>query len=813
LLRKHVHSPRAHGGVVIPLLLLALVMSGASPWPAAGRTVPIPGNQFGVPPGARVLGPLPAGRLLRLIVGLSVRHPAVLAAFLHARRAWPLSRPTLTPAQFAARFSPTPAEEEAVAAYLRAHGLRILRTYPDRLLLDVAGTARQVEAAFGVSLVSYRDRHGHLDYANTTPPRLPLTVAGLVGTVVGLRDDGRLRHAPAPRSWHHGRVPRPATWASPTARHEGCALACAARTERGPRPASAATWASPTAGRRPASGPAAPPAGLLTPAQLRAAYDVTPIYSATFTTTSGLSQTAAITGAGQTVALFELSPYDPADIAAYDAAFGLSATLPLSVPVDGGATDAFGATGRGEAALDIELVQAVAPGAQILVYSGPAAPNDTDNTSADDTYARIVNDNRAQVLSTSWGQCEPDQLAATPPDVTLLHNLFAQAVAEGMTVVAASGDEGANDCTDGRSNPSVDYPASDPYVIGVGGSTLSLDAAGGVLGESGWAGSGGGTSAVWPRPAWQAGPGVPAGTQRLVPDVALDAGTGYAVWVAGGWTPVHGTSGGPPVWAALLALANQARYVAAAARGAPTPAPCAVLPGLGDVHPELYQLGATPAPPPVFRDITLGPGNGVATPGPGWDGVTGWGVPDGYALLRALLAMPALAAPAPGPCPTATPMPPTGTPTPLSSAAPARPTPGRATSSVPARRMASPVTVRAVPARVEAGGVVLLQLRGAPGAGRTVTFELRYPDRRSQRVRQTTSAHGTAQLRVHVLHLRPGDRAMVVRLRATMRGGRRALVTGTNFQILPPPAHGSHGSREHHGHATSPTARLSSRGA
>src|SRR5919202_6807881 len=92
LLRKHVHSPRAHGGAVIALLLLALVMSGAPPWPAAGRTVPIPGNQFGVPPGARVLGPLPAGRPVRLIVGLSVRHPAVLAAFLRASRARPRSR-------------------------------------------------------------------------------------------------------------------------------------------------------------------------------------------------------------------------------------------------------------------------------------------------------------------------------------------------------------------------------------------------------------------------------------------------------------------------------------------------------------------------------------------------------------------------------------------------------------------------------------------------------------------------------------------------------------------------------------------------
>src|SRR2546423_2057023 len=92
LLRKHVHSPRARYYVVIPLLLLALVMSGASPRPAAGRTVPIAGNQVGVPPDARVLGPLPAGRPLRLIVGLAVRHPAVLAAFLHARRARSRSR-------------------------------------------------------------------------------------------------------------------------------------------------------------------------------------------------------------------------------------------------------------------------------------------------------------------------------------------------------------------------------------------------------------------------------------------------------------------------------------------------------------------------------------------------------------------------------------------------------------------------------------------------------------------------------------------------------------------------------------------------
>ena len=85
------------------------------------------------------------------------------------------------------------------------------------------------------------------------------------------------------------------------------------------------------------------------------------------------------------------------------------------------------------------------------------------------------------------------------------------------------------------------------------------------------------------------------------------------------------------------------------------------------------------------------------------------------------------------------------------------------------------------------------------GAGRTVTFELRYPDRRSQWLRQTTNARGTAQLRVHVLHLRPGRGPLVARLSATMRSGRRVLVRWTSFEILPPHARGS---RRHDSHAT-----------
>lgn len=725
-----------------------------------------------LPPGAVVLGPVPAAKPLRLVIGLSARDAAGLDALLRVPSD---RRPILTAAQFAARFSPTAADQEAVVAYLRAHRLRIVHTYPDRLLLDAAGSVGQITGAFGVRLVYYRDRRGRIYYANTAPPRLPTALGRLVSTVVGLRNDLPLRHAPLPR------------------------LAPAPRVD--PR------------GRAPRI-PLAPPAGYLTPAQIQTAYDFTPIYSQTLSLPNGVTTTAAITGAGVTVALYELSPFDPADIANYDAAFGISAAPPISVAVDGGATNPF-TDGRGtqEAALDIELVQAVAPGAQILVYNGPASPTNNDNTGADDTYERIVDDNRAQVLSTSWGQCEPAQNAATPPDLPLLHNIFAHAVAEGMTVVAASGDTGANDCTDGGTNPSVDYPASDPYVIGVGGTTLSVDAAGNMQSETGWAGSGGGGSAFWPLPPWQAGLCLPAGAMRQTPDVALNAGTPYAIWVAGGWLPVDGTSGGPPIWAGLLALVNQARGVYLATQGALTAG--APLAGLGDIHQQLYAIGAAPGSPPAFHDVTTGPSNGVATPGPGWDAETGWGSPDAYQLLRALIAPPTSTA-TPAPCATATPSAtgtpappsasttPTTTSTPTSTATSSATTTATATATRPATATATltpakVLHVRAIPGRVSVGGVVVLQLNGAPGSRQPVAFELRYPDQKARMLQLITDAHGGAMLRMRVLNALPHGRSVVVWLRVTMQVNGRTLVGWASFRILPVTA--NRGANEHDGQA------------
>lgn len=558
-----------------------------------------------LPPGSQILGPVPPARVLRIVVGLAPRHRAALDALAAARHPG-VAR--LTAAQFADLFGATEETQGAVEAYLRGHGLRIVRTYPDRLLLDAEGSAARVSEAFGVRLARYRDAAGRIHFANTTAPRLPARLALSISTVVGLRDDGPAYRLLAPRALR------------PPLQRSGTAIRTAARD---------------------ATTPAAPPPNLITPSQLRAAYDIGPVYS---------QLAAPVTGAGQTVALFELSPYDPADIAAYDRAFGLNATVPETVPVDGGATQSFGTLGRLEATLDVELLHAVAPGARTLVYSGPGSPQGTDNTGADDLYARIVNDNRAQVLSTSWGQCEPDQRADTPPDTVLLHTLFAQAVLQGISVVAATGDTGANDCTDGRPNPSVDYPASDPFVVAVGGTVLGIDGQGQPAGEVAWSGSGGGVSTLFAQPPYQDAPGVPHLSGRLLPDVALDAGTPFAIWLAGTWQGAGGTSTSVPVWSALLALVNEARYATAQAQGAPTPGPCDVPLGLGDLHRAIYAIGASPQPTPALRDIVAGSGNGIATPGPGWDMVTGWGVPDAYALAQSLIGRPDLAAPTPVPC-------------------------------------------------------------------------------------------------------------------------------------------------------------------
>ncbi|HYB01625.1 MAG TPA: protease pro-enzyme activation domain-containing protein, partial [Ktedonobacteraceae bacterium] len=186
--------------------------------------------------------------------------------------------------------------------------------------------------------------------------------------------------------------------------------------------------------------------------------DLTDAYDATSL------QNAGIMGDNQTVALFELDGYQTSDVTQYFQNYGMATPNISNVLVDG----YNGAAGQGaiEVELDMEVVGALAPHASQIVYEGP---NTTQGLN--DTYNQIVHENKAHIVSISWGLCEAYSGAA---ELQTLDNIFKQGAAQGMAFFAAAGDSGAYDCGDGTL--SVDSPASDPNVTGVGGTNLQLNA-------------------------------------------------------------------------------------------------------------------------------------------------------------------------------------------------------------------------------------------------------------------------------------------------------------------------------------------------
>jgi subtilase family serine protease len=315
-------------------------------------------------------------------------------------------------------------------------------------------------------------------------------------------------------------------------------------------------------------------------------------------------------GTGQTVALWEFDGYKKTDISTYDQQFGLGSSAPTTVSVDGANYDSNPGQGQAEVSLDIEIVQAMAPKAATLVYEAP-------NTDAGelDMANQIVKENKAQVVSISWGECEQDSTAST---MTSVDNAFKQGAAQGLSFYAASGDNGSKDCTrspSGSSVVAVDFPASSPNVTGVGGTTLTVGSNNSYGSETVWNNSigatGGGVSTVFSAPSWQTG----VNGKRTVPDVASDGdpNTGYSVYTGGQWQVYGGTSCAAPMWAGWTALYNQK----AKSR-------------LGAGNQAIYGLKGN-----TFHDVTTG-NNGDFQAGPGYDETTGWGSYDGTKLFNAL---------------------------------------------------------------------------------------------------------------------------------------------------------------------------------
>jgi kumamolisin len=352
------------------------------------------------------------------------------------------------------------------------------------------------------------------------------------------------------------------------------------------------------------------PNGGLSPSDIHNAYNVS----------------SSTTGAGQTLALFELDGYTASDITNYERQFGLPSVPLQNVLVDG----ATGAPGGGatEVTLDIELMTAIAPGAsRIMVYEGP-----NESQAVLDLYARIANDNIAKQISSSWGDAEADNSASF---LQAENVIFKQMAAQGQAFYASAGDAGADD---NGSSLSVDDPGSQPYVVSVGGTHLVSGPGGSYLNETTWnngspsyGAGGGGISVVWTQPSWQNGvvsaQSKASQSMRNVPDVSLNADpqVGYAIFVGGGWTIFGGTSCAAPLWAGFTALVNQKR----AAEGSGV---------LGFPSPYLYAVGIGARYDSDFHDIADGSTNLFYPAVKGYDDATGWGSFNGQNLLADLSA-------------------------------------------------------------------------------------------------------------------------------------------------------------------------------
>ncbi len=330
------------------------------------------------------------------------------------------------------------------------------------------------------------------------------------------------------------------------------------------------------------------------------------------------------TGANQTIALIELGGgFRSSDLQKYWKQLGLSNVSTTVISVDGGQNTPSGDpnSADGEVALDIEVAGAVAPGARVGVYFAPNTDQgflDAINTAIHDTVRK------PSVISISWGGPETEW---TSQALNAFNAAFHDAALLGISVCAAAGDNGSSDGeTDGRDH--VDFPASSPWVLACGGTTLIANN-GTIQSETVWndgtngGSTGGGVSAHFSKPSYQASIKVPKptgtanSTGRGVPDVAgvADPNTGYVILVDGQEGVIGGTSAVAPLWAGLIALLNQDLGK-----------------NVGWLHPTLY---GTFAQHKALRDISSGT-NGDFKAGPGWDACTGLGSPNGQAMLKLL---------------------------------------------------------------------------------------------------------------------------------------------------------------------------------
>ncbi|HEY1425579.1 MAG TPA: S53 family peptidase [Caulobacteraceae bacterium] len=473
------------------------------------------------------------------------------------------------------------ADEDAVkkvAKTLADYGLTIMSEDAARRSVKASGPVERMEAIFQTHL--FRVKHGeHLYRGRVGPISLPAELDGMVQGVFGLDTRPMISHR---------------------------------RPKKG-RPAAPASQL-----------PAPDQRAWFLPQELASAYAF-----------------PGKDGSGTTIGIIELGgKYVASDLDAFVQAAGLPGTPEVQVVnVDPlAATDANDPDAIGEVMLDVEVVAGACPGAKIVLYFSPF----TERGWVDVIDAALADSaNNPCVLSISYGLAEGVDIW-TQQAMDVVSDAMKEAAARGIPVCVASGDDGSDDQVgDGRAH--VNFPATSPYVLSVGGTALVKTGAnpsselvwfdGDGLRRDGGGSTGGGVSAAFGRPAWQASinipsvnPGAPAG--RIAPDISANAAgsTGYFTISEGQAGVSGGTSAATPLWAALISRLVETR----------TP--------VGYLTPLLYEAasGGGTIGSQACNDIVSGNNNTAAAGGyaarQGFDAVTGWGSPKGDDLAQVLAA-------------------------------------------------------------------------------------------------------------------------------------------------------------------------------
>ncbi len=560
-----------------------------------------------IPSGSLAIGPL-IGENITVFLGLDTVNSTLLSQFLRqvSNPASPEYGHYMSHASFMKFFEPSAAVYQSIAAYYSSNGITVVPGN-DRLFMQLYGPATQFDTVFNTSIQLYDTQMGAY-YFNTEAVCVPSSFSGMISGAIGFSNYPYL---------------------------QSMLLV---------NPASNMTVSQAVNASNNGFGGAASPQPPYTPYAMQLAYNETALMNSGY---QGQYETVAVTDAYG-------DPTLAADMATYDSLYNLPSPASFQTMYPFGQPNLLGTVTQSlnaaislwevETSLDAELSHGFAPQANVISVVSPDA-----GYTLIQTVAYLITNQLANVISNSWGAPEPE----VGSFATYMHPFFKMAAAEGITVLAASGDQGSAGY-DASVPRSVLWPSDDPYVTAVGGTTIFMNGTVStvsnplngppevpevfnpvaMVNETAWDGyTGGGYSVIFPRPYWQTGYGLPvngtAAGERGIPDVSANAMFGGNDFVFNGQTGgaylFGGTSFASPAWGGMVATMDS--YVAFV-QGTQ----------LGFLNPALYSILNSPVYNRSFHDVTVGfngPG-GYYNASHGWDPVTGIGSPDVSFLAREL---------------------------------------------------------------------------------------------------------------------------------------------------------------------------------